>query len=282
MYVSKRGAMYARHTAAGSWVAFVNFYTWGDFKGNPSAWMERYFHAFLYLANWGTHELMLRLPRGRLAPETAQLYCRGDSAQARMAGDFTILEFHSEDEAEDVYDGSGWLSSLISLRADLASGDHRALYFGWLLGVQNEGVDETDREPPVPAGLCRTPRVRRLPANRPGLDRRGGGTEPGPGGGRIPGGDGAVDRGAPCGPEGPDVGAARDGGRDSRARRAFAQLPEVWRRSASRSGAANGRGVARRSGGARRESPSQRNGEGGARAGAPGAGRDPGTGAPTR
>jgi hypothetical protein len=54
-----------------------------------------------------------------------------------------------------VYDGSGWLSSLISLRADLASGDHRALYLGWLLGVQNEELDETDREPAVPAGLGR-------------------------------------------------------------------------------------------------------------------------------
>ena len=38
-------------------------YSWGSFKGNADEWMERYFDAFLYLANWGTRELMLRVPR---------------------------------------------------------------------------------------------------------------------------------------------------------------------------------------------------------------------------
>jgi hypothetical protein len=37
---------------------FVNHYEWGDLKADPSAWMETYFDAFLYLANWGTHELI--------------------------------------------------------------------------------------------------------------------------------------------------------------------------------------------------------------------------------
>ncbi|MTW19773.1 hypothetical protein [Allochromatium palmeri] len=42
---------------------FCNEYNWGDFKGNPRTWMERWFDAFLYVANWGTHWFMLRLPR---------------------------------------------------------------------------------------------------------------------------------------------------------------------------------------------------------------------------
>lgn len=41
--------------------SFVNDYAWGNFKGNQDAWMENYFDAFLYLANWGTHVLKLRL-----------------------------------------------------------------------------------------------------------------------------------------------------------------------------------------------------------------------------
>ena len=32
--------------------SFVNEYSWGDFKGDEDAWMEKYFDAFLYLANW--------------------------------------------------------------------------------------------------------------------------------------------------------------------------------------------------------------------------------------
>ena len=45
---------------------FQNFYTWGAFRGQPATLMERYFDAFVYVANWGTHELMLRPARRRL------------------------------------------------------------------------------------------------------------------------------------------------------------------------------------------------------------------------
>ncbi|HEX9986359.1 MAG TPA: hypothetical protein VGF69_24085 [Thermoanaerobaculia bacterium] len=42
--------------------SFVNEYEWGDFKGDEDAWMEKYFDAFLYFANWGTRVFRLRLP----------------------------------------------------------------------------------------------------------------------------------------------------------------------------------------------------------------------------
>jgi hypothetical protein len=136
---------------------FVNVYNWGDFRGDPARLMERYFDAFLYLANWGTHELMLRLPRHLLAPETAERYCAGESAWVRVAGNFVVLGFHSDCEDGDwENDGSGWLSSLVPLRADLGSGDPRALYLGWLLRVQGGELEEDETEPPVPPGL-RTP-----------------------------------------------------------------------------------------------------------------------------
>jgi hypothetical protein len=132
---------------------FVNHYEWGSFKGDPSAWVEKYFDAFLYLANWGTHELMIRLPHKVLDLETANRYCCGRAASARRHGDFVILELSAEEEGGDWEDGNGWLSSLIPLRADLAAGDHRALYLAWLLCVQGGEVDDDAAEPPIPAGL---------------------------------------------------------------------------------------------------------------------------------
>ena len=42
--------------------SFTNEYHFGDFRGNPRSMMEKYFDAFLYYANWGTHWFMLRLP----------------------------------------------------------------------------------------------------------------------------------------------------------------------------------------------------------------------------
>jgi hypothetical protein len=81
---------------------FVNHYEWGNFKGDPSAWMEKYFDAFLYVANWGTHELSIRLPRRVLDLKTARRYCRGRSASVRGKGDSVILEFLSQE------DGGEW------------------------------------------------------------------------------------------------------------------------------------------------------------------------------
>jgi hypothetical protein len=134
---------------------FSNHYEWGSFKGDPSAWMEKYFDAFFYFANWHTYELMFRLPRRALDLELAKQYCRGGVARARSKGDFVILEFLPEDEqgGDGSDDGSGWLSSLIPLRADLINGDFRMLYLTWLLSAQVGELDDEIPEPPVPAGL---------------------------------------------------------------------------------------------------------------------------------
>jgi hypothetical protein len=135
----------------------VNHYEWGDFKGDPSAWMEKYFDAFLYVANWGTRELMLHFPRRMLDPATAKRYCSGWSASAKSRGQFVILDFLSEDEQGDGSDddGSGWLSALIPLRAEIAGGDHRALYLAWLACIQEQTPENGKFGPPVPPGLGR-------------------------------------------------------------------------------------------------------------------------------
>src|SRR6266511_3570966 len=42
--------------------SFANSYDWGNFKGSPDQFMERYFDLFLYLANWGSRRFSMRLP----------------------------------------------------------------------------------------------------------------------------------------------------------------------------------------------------------------------------
>jgi hypothetical protein len=136
--------------------SFVNTYEWGDFKGDPHKLMERYFDAHLYLANWGTRQLMLRLPARVLDPATVADYCVGDGASAWTAGRHVIVHLHREDEDgtdEWDLDGHGLLASIIPARAALAAGDLRLLYLGWLRCVQSEELDDDEPEPPVPAGL---------------------------------------------------------------------------------------------------------------------------------
>ncbi len=133
--------------------SFVNEYHWGDFKGNPAKWMEAYFDAFLYFANFGVRELAFRLPRTGLDLKTAQRYCLGHGAAARRKGDHIILEFcWNDDEGSDSEDDFA-LASLIPLRNDLLAGDHRLLYLAWLVCVQSGELDDDVREPPVPPGL---------------------------------------------------------------------------------------------------------------------------------
>ncbi len=143
---------------------FVNEYHWGDFKGDPRRLMERYYDAHLYVANWGTHRVMLRLPCDLLDPNVVEDYRVGDEASAWLAGDFIVLDFTSEDEAGEFdfdYDPESLLSSIIGVRAELAAGDLRPLYLAWLAAygawerdedVFDRDVDD-DLEPPVPPGL---------------------------------------------------------------------------------------------------------------------------------
>lgn len=130
-------------------------YSWGSFKGNADEWMERYFDAFLYLANWGTRELMLRVPRRVLPLESARPYCAGHFASARATPDFVVLSFCFEEEhgGEWVEEERDRLAALLPVRAELAVGDLRALYLAWLGCAQLGEFDDEDAEPPCPPGL---------------------------------------------------------------------------------------------------------------------------------
>jgi hypothetical protein len=136
--------------------SFVNTYEWGNFKGDPRKLMEKYFDAHLYLANWGTREVMLRLPNRVLDPARVADYCVGDSASAWTTGKHVIICLNREDEDgtdEWDLDGHGLLASIIGVRAGLAAGDLRLLYLGWLRCVQAGELADDEPEPPVPAGL---------------------------------------------------------------------------------------------------------------------------------
>lgn len=147
--------------------SFTNTYHWGDFKGNPATLMDRYFDAFVYVANWGTHWLLFRIPRRFLDVAAASAYCDGELLSLRAEEEYVVLEFMSDDESDDDWiEGEYWMPSLISLRAELMRGDYRALYLGWLATLPSLSRDDGDDwdekdadgdrlEPPVPPGLAK-------------------------------------------------------------------------------------------------------------------------------
>jgi hypothetical protein len=134
--------------------SFVNVYNYGAFRGDPDKLVGKYFDAFLYLASWGTRWFMLRVPKRLLDPTLASPYSAGDGLSSRQQGDHLVLSFRSEDEEGGGWaEGEGWLASLLPVRAALMRGDHRPLYLGWLLGAQEQEVDDDAVEPRVPPGL---------------------------------------------------------------------------------------------------------------------------------
>ncbi|MEU2587921.1 hypothetical protein ABZ612_34550 [Streptomyces avermitilis] len=138
--------------------SFTNTYQWGDLKADPRMLVERYFDAHLYLANWGTHRLMVKLPAALLSLESATPYAAGDSASVHSRDGSILLDWYSHDEdgadEEDWDDGTGHLAAVIGIRGELAAGDLRPLYLGWLAALPDISDPDTVPEPLVPMGLA--------------------------------------------------------------------------------------------------------------------------------
>ena len=116
--------------------------------------LKRYFDVFVYVANWGTRWVALRLPKGAIDTRRIRPYLEGDTNRLEISGDSVILSLSSEDgEMDDWDEGHGWMASLAPVRGELLRGDLRPLYLAWLAAAQDDGGEDDTREPPVPPGM---------------------------------------------------------------------------------------------------------------------------------
>ena len=139
--------------------SFVNDCQWGNLKGDPVDWMRRYFDAHVYVANWCTCFLYLRVPRGAFDAETLRVFETESVFSVDRTKTHWLLEWAlNESDNYDRFaeeDGRGWMGRLTPLRDELLRGDMRSLYLGWLAGVSAGEVDDGTTEPPPPPGLSR-------------------------------------------------------------------------------------------------------------------------------
>ena len=148
---------------------FINEYHWGNLKGEPLDWLERFFDAHVYSSSWGNCRLLLRIPHAAIDAKVV-LDCvgaRGHSATASVPMAFEvmqtaqhlILDWSFDDDSGEharfyeQADGPGWMARLLPLRDELLRGDTRPLYLGWLARLVNGELRDSDREPPLPNGL---------------------------------------------------------------------------------------------------------------------------------
>lgn len=137
-----------------------NVYNYGDFRGDPKALMAKYFDAMVYVTNWGTRQLMLKVPRAALAPEDVAPYLVEPALDMVASESHVLLDIYRHDEEGrgwvDDEEAQGWLPSLAPIQRDLLRGDLTALYLAWLRGAVDEtALEESEAtvEPPVPPGL---------------------------------------------------------------------------------------------------------------------------------
>ena len=133
-------------------------YHYGDFRGNPEALLAQSFDAMLYMANWGTWQLMFRLPKALVNPAWFEPYEVEDAITVSTTADHLILNLEIRDEGGIMgwVEGEGWLPQLLPLRDDLLAGDLRVLYLAWLRicpHLMAYGEDEDPLEPPLPPNL---------------------------------------------------------------------------------------------------------------------------------
>ena len=81
--------------------SFTNHYEWGDLKADPLKLLEKYFDTFLYIANWGTRELYLRLPWELGDYKVLRALLPGEAAQVRKSGNSVIVAFENQFEDDD-------------------------------------------------------------------------------------------------------------------------------------------------------------------------------------
>lgn len=137
-------------------------YNWGDFRGNPEQVLEKYFDAMLYMANWGTRQLMFKFPREIVNVDQLNRYQFPEHIMLSTTARYVILNMHYYDEGGGDWGwlgGEGMLDGLTALRQDILRGDYRALYLVWLKvaayrsDFEEDDTEENLLEPPLPPGL---------------------------------------------------------------------------------------------------------------------------------
>jgi hypothetical protein len=155
--------------------AFDNEYHYGDFHGDAAEMLRRGYDIHLHYANFGTRDLLIRLPHGLPDASAAAPYFGEDALQflkdkQGAGGILSITPYYEAGDKEELWNIDELLGRLISLRAEILDGDLRPLYLAHLAVACDSNHDrEETKEAPVPAGLDKLSDAQRALAELYGL-----------------------------------------------------------------------------------------------------------------
>lgn len=148
-------------------------YSYSDFPKDEFRVVEKYFDMMLYLANWGTKRLLLKIPKHLVdfneikqfdCSVWAEYYAESDLI-IQKKGNYVFIDCRENSEGGYVeWIENGSLIPLLSIREDIINGDYRTLYLFWLHVMSKRSKDFKEskeikeiletREPPVPSNLA--------------------------------------------------------------------------------------------------------------------------------
>ncbi|MFT5647958.1 MAG: hypothetical protein ACI976_002654, partial [Aureispira sp.] len=149
-------------------------YSYSDFPEDEFQVVEKYFDMMLYLANWGSKRLLLKIPAHLVDFNEIKLfdcsvwdkhYAESDLIIQKKGNHVFIDLSENEDEGYIEWIETGGLIPLLSIREDIINGDYRTLYLFWLhvMSSRVKNLEESKEigvilktiEPPVPPNLAK-------------------------------------------------------------------------------------------------------------------------------
>lgn len=138
-------------------------YHYGDFRQNVHDAVEQYFDVMIYFANWGTRQLLLKLPAQLIDVGAITQFC----LKSEWSSEFITLEKRGENYLLEILfsneeGGGDWmedddfdLDDFGQIRGALFQGDYRALYLIWakfvlLMDAESEDLPPS---PTIPADM---------------------------------------------------------------------------------------------------------------------------------
>lgn len=147
-------------------------YHYSDFRHDEKKVLRDYFDMMIYVANWGTWQLMIKVPIDLVSWDELIAYEYSGNGYTSQHVNFEKTKTHiiidmyySTEDGADWMDAEGNLDGMLQLREQILEGDYRILYLAWLhiAAMASEYDDEYDGEeddedkekpsPPVPPNM---------------------------------------------------------------------------------------------------------------------------------
>jgi hypothetical protein len=135
-------------------------YHYSDFRGDVDELLRRGFDVFLHYANFGIHQIRMRLPQGLPLPNKLwKQFIDGERLswtpdKKGKAGILRLSPFIEPGDIEQMWGFDSYLDALVGLRERLVMGDPRPLYVMWLCASVDGYLDPGETgSPNLPAGL---------------------------------------------------------------------------------------------------------------------------------